>query len=79
VRGRARGRGAAAPPRARAVTARLPAPAAAPQAVFASTPGGIPPEYNIAEQTVTCIQVPQSAQPEGPTGVLVDAYQKRYN
>jgi hypothetical protein len=50
-----------------------------PQAVFASTPGGIPPEYNIAEQTVTCIQVPQSAQPDGPVGVLVDAYQKRYN
>ena len=77
MRGRARARARRPPCLARALhcAAALPAP----QAVFASTPGGIPPEYNIAEQTVTCIQVPQSAQPDGPQGVLVDAYQKRYN
>ena len=46
------------------------------EAVFASTPGGVPPEYHIAEQTVLAVQVPHSAQ---PTGALIDCYKKTWN
>lgn len=46
------------------------------EAVFASTPGGVPPEYHIAEQTVVGVQVPHSQQ---PPGTLIDCYKKSWN
>ena len=48
------------------------------ESVFASV-GAIPPEFNIAPQTVTCVQVPMSAEPGGPTAALIDCYTKRFN
>lgn len=47
------------------------------EAIFAEV-GEIPPEYNFASQTVTCVQVPMSAEPEGPTKALVDVYTKEF-
>lgn len=47
-------------------------------AVFDSV-GEIPPEFNIAPQTVTCVQVPMSAEPDGPSAALIDAYTKRFS
>jgi len=45
--------------------------------VFSSV-GEIPPEFNIASQTVTCVQVPMSAEPAGPEKALIDVYTKSY-
>ena len=39
-------------------------------------PHGVPPEYNIAPQTVQYIQVPMTATGKGFATALVDAYKK---
>lgn len=47
------------------------------EAIFSEV-GEIPPEYNFASQTVTCVQVPMSAEPEGPTKALIDVATKEF-
>jgi hypothetical protein len=44
------------------------------EAVF---PDGIPPEVNVASQTIEGVQLPQSAWKDGYDHVLVDPYRKK--